>query len=308
MNKKNFGISKSDLLDFVEIESSFAFEMKVRELFASRRLRYLHGGTYEDPHTGLPRQFDLRVDLNCSLPKVRTRVLLAIECKALSEFAPMLVYRSPRTAYEAGHQLIAQTCGDREKIIGLLNHHMRTPLWNDRVGEFPSICTLDIAANRSRYRSGDFVGKSVDVVSRDGSGSKFKSGDAEVYGRWTQALQSAASLLGKLDGQYSGDQKIEFTWIVPILVVPDRRLFVVDYDDSAVRVCDPNEIDRTPFYIDYKPPTFKCDGPPFKFGHFEIMTYAGLRDFVENITSDDSRHYLDLQIGERACFEALSRF
>lgn len=308
MQKQASPISASDLIEFLKVDSSFAFEMKVRELFASRRLRYHHGGTYADPHTGLPRQFDLRVDLNCSLPHVRTRVFLAIECKALSEFAPMLVYRSPRSAYEAGHQVIAQTCGDRDKIIGLLNHHMRTPLWNDREGEFPTTCTLEIAANRSQYRSGDFVGKSVDVVSRDGSGTKFKSGDAEVYGRWTQALQSAASLLGKLNGEYNGDQKIEFTWIVPILVVPDQRLFVVDYDDSAVRSCDPYEIDRTPFFIDYKPPIFECDGPTFKFGHFEIMTYAGLKDFVVNITGDDSRHFLDLQIGEQACFEALSRF
>jgi hypothetical protein len=308
MQKQASPITCSDLLEFLKVDSSFAFEMKVRELFESRRLRYHHGGTYDDPHTGLPRQYDFRVDLNCSMLKVRTRVFLAIECKALSEFAPMLVYRSARSAFEAGHQVIAQTCGDREKILGLLKHQMRIFSSDERVGEFPTICTLEIEASRSLYRSGDFVGKSVDVVSRDGSGTRFKSGDAEVYGRWTQALQSAASLLGEFNGEYIGDQNVEFTWIVPVLVVPDHRLFVVDYDNSGVRSCDPKEIDRTAFYVDYKPPGFECDGPPFKFGHFEIMTYAGLKDFIENITGVDSPRYLDMQLGEQACFKALLRF
>ena len=69
MNNRNppQPISLTDLSDFLKEDSSFAFEMRVREIFSSKDLRFEHGGTYPDPHTGVPRQFDLQADLNCRL-------------------------------------------------------------------------------------------------------------------------------------------------------------------------------------------------------------------------------------------------
>ena len=115
MNSRNQPqpISTQDLTDYLREDSSFAFEMRVREIFASKDLRIEHGGTYADPHSGLPRQFDLQADLNCRLWKSPLKLFLAAECKSLSEFAPMLVYRSLRSVDEAGHQLIATTCKQR---------------------------------------------------------------------------------------------------------------------------------------------------------------------------------------------------
>jgi hypothetical protein len=301
-------IEVSDLIDFLEIESSFAFEMQVRELFASRRLRYKHGGSYDDPHTRTPRQFDLRADLNCSSYNVSVRILLAIECKSLSEYGPLLVYRSPRSVYEAGHQIIAHTCGDRNKIDRLMNRYMHIPYFVDTDGPFPEKLVLVVPTIQSRYKPRDYVGKSIDVVSRDGSGRKFKSGDGEVYGRWTQALQSGASILDSLVELRSPGQSIAFTWVLPILVIPDDRLFVVDFNDAGTRVHDPQKADRTSFYVDYHLPIYDYDGPSLKFGHFEIMTYSALREFIEGVTGEESKAFVSYQINEEACFETLSRF
>lgn len=307
MSKSSSPISTEDLLDYLNTESSFGFEMRVRELFATRRLRYEHGGTYDDPHTGLPRQFDLQVDLNTRLGEIPIRVLLAIECKSLSEFAPMLVYRANRTVYETGLNIVAHTCGDRRTITEVLSRHSPAHLFFDSKGEFPRICTLSLEGAGTFYPPGEFVGKSVDVVSRDGNG-RFRSGDSEVYGRWTQALQSAASLLKNLSCENEGQQKVRLTWVVPILVVPDRRLYVVDFEDDGTQGIAPTTVERTAFFVDFRPPSFESSGMPFKFRHLEIMTYSGIKTFTEQITDTDSRDFLREQLNERICYQALARF
>jgi hypothetical protein len=307
MSKSTSPISTEDLLNYLDTESSFGFEMRVRELFATRGLRYEHGGTYDDPHTGLPRQFDLQVDLNSRLGVIQIRVLLAIECKSLSEFAPMLVYRANRTVNESELHLVAHTCGDRKSITEVLSRHSPTHLFFNDGTTFPKLCTLSLEGSGTFYPPGEFVGKSIDVVSRDGNG-KFRSGDTEVYGRWTQALQSATSLLQKLSFEDEREQKVRLTWIVPILVVPDRRLYVVDFEDDGTRGSAPVTVDRTAFFVDFKPPSFESSGIPFRFRHLEIMTYSGIKLFTEQITGAEAKEFLREQLNERICYKAFARF
>ena len=311
-NKQANPIGPTDLADFLKTDSSFAFEMKVRELFATPRCRYWHGGTYDDPHTGLPRQFDLQVERDYKETFLPIRFAMAIECKCLSEFAPMLVCRSPRSAYEAGHQLIATTCGDRQEIMASMNSLIlqeRVSIRDsDRTGPFPTICVIDVSPSRSAYRStasGEYVGKSIDIVSRDGSG-KFKSGDKEVYSRWTQALQSASTLIPLNVGTFYGDKRPVIHWIRPILVVPDDRLFVVDFDNFGKQLGDPVTVESTSFFVDYKPPISNIVGPEFKFRHLEIMTYSALKNFVESIVGLSDPAIFDAYVCQRDCLEQLA--
>lgn len=213
-------VTLQDLKDYLKEDSSFSFEMRVRKIFASKDFRFEHGGTYIDPHTGLPRQFDLQVDLNCSLWRTPLRIFLAIECKCLSEFAPMLVYRSPRSVYDAGHRLIATTCGDRDKVVRELD--VDTPNFGlpSRTGPFPKICTLDLDPRMSIYPPDEPVGKAIDIVGKDENG-KFRAGDKEVYGRWSQALQSISSMLDKVKGDFYERKSFAINWFLPILVIPD---------------------------------------------------------------------------------------
>ncbi|QDV14129.1 hypothetical protein CA51_40230 [Rosistilla oblonga] len=84
------------------------------------------------------------------------------------------------------------------------------------------------------YSSGEFVGKSAECITKDRNGN-IRGGDKEIYPRWTQALQSATAMLPEVVNGYSDEKAIVINWIVPILVVPDDRLFVVDFDDSGVQ-------------------------------------------------------------------------
>ncbi|QDV14130.1 hypothetical protein CA51_40240 [Rosistilla oblonga] len=127
--------SQADIVKFLEKDSSFAFEMQVRKLFAAKRLRYRHGGTYDDPIERKPRQFDLTADLNLVDGYLPVRLRMAIECKCLSEFAPMLVYRSPRSAYEAGHCVVARTCGDRNAVREAIQHEQPLPILSSETGQ-----------------------------------------------------------------------------------------------------------------------------------------------------------------------------
>lgn len=304
---KSQPISPEDLSSYLKEDSSFAFEMRVRELFASGRFRFEHGGTYADPHTGVPRQFDLQVDLNLRLWRTPLRLFLAIECKSLSAFSPMLVYRSKRSAYEAGHQLIVTTCGDRDRIFRELEVNIPDFGCTRQTGPYPSICKLNLSPSKSMYPSGEPVGKAIDVVSKDGSG-KFRAGDKDVYCRWTQALQSVASMFGKLKGDFCDVKPFIIHWFLPILVIPDDRLFVVDFDDNGTQLGDPKPIDRTSFFVDYALPETSFDGSAFKIRHLEIFTYTALKDFITSVTGDCGRDILEQHINEWCCHKEMSLF
>lgn len=281
--------------------------MQVRELFASRRLRYRHGGTYDDPIEGKPRQFDLTADLNLADAYVPVRLRLAIECKCLSEYAPMLIYRSPRSVYEAGHCVIARTRGDRAAIEGYLENHASIPRLSSQSGPFPEACVLDLAPSRCMYPSGEFVGKSAECISKDGGG-KLRGGDKEIYPRWTQALQSASAMLPDVVTGFFGDKKFVVNWIIPILVVPDERLYVVDFDDSGAQTGPPSQVEQTSFFVDYKPATIDLPQPEFRFGHLEIMTFSFLRSFIEHATHEDFRLFVEDHLDGQECLSKLASF
>lgn len=61
-----------------------------------------HGGTYDDPVTKKARLYDVRA----LRQQDRFRVDLAIECKSLKRYYPLLLSRIPRTADESFHDLI----------------------------------------------------------------------------------------------------------------------------------------------------------------------------------------------------------
>lgn len=294
------------MVKFLETDSSFAFEMQVRELFAAKRLRYRHGGTYDDPIERKPRQFDLTADLNLADAYLPVRLRMAIECKCLSEFAPMLVYRSPRSAYEAGHCVIARTCGDRNAVHDAIQYQQPMPRLSNESGAFPKACTLELQPSRSMYSSGEPVGKSAECITKDRNGN-IKGGDKEIYPRWTQALQSASAMLPDIVNGYSDEKSIVIHWIVPILVVPDDRLYVVDFNDSGAQTRAPTSVDRTSFFVDYTPSGISIAGPEFRFGHLEIMTYSHLKSFVDRATHEDKRFFVEDHLSEHECFSQLSR-
>ncbi len=86
-------IDKSSLETYLRTESDFGFEIQVLKKLRELGANCTHGGTYEDPKTNRYREFDIRAHLNSE----RSNVRLAVECKNIKEFSPLLVSCLPRT-------------------------------------------------------------------------------------------------------------------------------------------------------------------------------------------------------------------
>src|SRR5579863_7440609 len=86
-------VTDNDIEQYLNTRDDFDLELFVHRSLVERGLIADHGGTYVDPYTGKPRQFDVwarkEFDRQCDL-------LMAIECKSLTTEAPLIISRSPR--------------------------------------------------------------------------------------------------------------------------------------------------------------------------------------------------------------------
>lgn len=222
-----------------------------------------HSGTYIDPHTNRPREFDLQVHLPGG-DEQEDRILLAIECKNLSEYAPIVVSRSVRSTDEAYYKIIALISDDADSL-------------EPGASRFRPWMSLDIPAKTSPFPLGEYTGKSIDQVQRKGDG-KLVSNAAEIYDRWSQAVNSAASMIPDLQG--TENYQIEFIALVPILVVPDDRLFVADFDDKGAQQGTVKEARSVDYFIDYTPGA----GPRgFQMSHLRIVTESALDTLIDEL-------------------------
>src|SRR6478672_8217493 len=76
-------ITIADLVEFIEDQSDFGFEIQVLNALVNEQFECEHGGTYEDRATGKSRQFDIRAKNLFGRARFRNRVRLAVECKNL---------------------------------------------------------------------------------------------------------------------------------------------------------------------------------------------------------------------------------
>ena len=84
-------ITSAEIEKYLNSQDDFALEMQVYSLASSLEYQVSHGGTYEDPITKKPRQYDIRAFVE----RNERRVDLAIECKSLKQSYPLVVSRIP---------------------------------------------------------------------------------------------------------------------------------------------------------------------------------------------------------------------
>src|ERR1043166_3903146 len=96
-------ITAQDIKTYVESQDDFGLELRVFRACKETGFDASHGGTYEDPVTKKTRQFDVRASIQ--LAKL-AKVQLAVECKSLQEFYPLVVSQIPRTENESFHELV----------------------------------------------------------------------------------------------------------------------------------------------------------------------------------------------------------
>jgi hypothetical protein len=270
-------ITDADLIEYLNKYSDFAFEVKVLNSLVASGFHCEHGGTYDDPATSKPREFDIRATKTFYN---RLFLRLAVECKNLKENCPLLVSCLPRRRDEAFYEVVYSVDPATDPI-------------DESKGTIPAMLsisqTLRLNGFQTMYRADEPVGKSCDQIGRLQNGD-LSGSDADIYDKWAQALSSAHDLtwLACNDGRDRASDPALST-VFPIVVVPDGRLWVTHFDKDGNRVQDPKQVERCPYFIGR--PYFHRGliSGQMTLSHLEFVTYSGLTNFVNYLCGSEHR-------------------
>lgn len=272
---KSDTIDKDAILQYLAENDDFAFEVRCLRELRQRQLKVFHAGTYSDPVTNKNRQFDFRLELDQGL----FRVAIALECKNLRPNFPLLISRLPRLEQEAFHQLLIPTADEPEvsDFFGRLRRNPRKIL-------FPSE-TVSLQAPHCPYAEGEMVGKSTVQIGRQVSG-ELHGDDSEVYEKWAQAVSSAYGLIE--DAVHSFSESVESImayFILPVVVVPNHMLWVIDYSTAGDILDEPKTTDETAFFLNYSP--WKMSQFfSYTISHLHFVTVTGLSLLLDRLLRD----------------------
>jgi len=272
-------ITQPDLVEYLEQHSDFSFEIKTLNALIDLGFTCEHSGTYGDPVTRKPREYDIRATRIMG----RRYLRIAVECKNLRPNYPLLVSCLPRRAEEAFHELSISV--DPEVCPLKVYDDLDIPAMT------PRSKSVRLTGADSLYHVGDPVGKSCDQVGRLSADGGITSRDSEVHEKWSQALSSADDLtyLACSDG---GDRtrSIALSLVLPVLVVPKGRLWQTIYDADGNRTSDPQSVDRCSYFVGRK--YFHrsiSGGDKLVISHLEFVTPDGLRRFVDELCGNEAR-------------------
>lgn len=261
-------IETAKMIEYLEKSSEFAFELKCLELLNSISFECQHGGSYTDPLTNKPRQFDIRAEKSAK----KLRIHCAIECKNIAPHFPLLVICVPRVQKESFHELI-------------LSYHPNTENqpYSGFLESLKNCDTKRINHPHTIYAVGDPVGKSCAQVGEDVKGS-IVAKDNEVFEKWSQALSSAYDLVEAATekGEETNDACLSF--ILPLLVVPDGTLWMVNYKPDGNRNGDPFQTERCSFYIGQNYSAGFLQQTDLIISHLEFVTFSGLHNLLKSLS------------------------
>ena len=269
MTLKPDPIQVADLEEYLNSSSDFAFELQVLEKLNSIGLECKHSGLYEDPITGKPREFDIRA----SWSKEYMRISAGVECKNIRENYPLVAHCTERTQNESFHNLVATLGKNRTVIHGYGSVDFGASAQRIRV-------------DNAFYPPANFVAKSVDQVGRREHNGEITASDGSAYEKMSQAVHSAYDLLHQ--AHFAEVNERLLTFVLPILVVPDDRLWSVKYDSSGARLGKPELVDRISLYVgqdwcigqEFPEKPSSSDFETYTLSHLEIVTVSQLDNFL----------------------------
>jgi hypothetical protein len=226
-----------------------------------------HGGHYTDPVTKKSREFDIRA--RKSIENVTAR--LAVECKNIRANFPIVVSRLPRSKEDSFNEVCQlEDAKPDNGPFGLpsrpLGLHGRAQRVTNR--------------KTTIYPIGELVGKSLSQVGR-ATDNSIASGDSEVYEKWGQALASLTNLVEEMSSDGKGKSKPHFSFCIPALVVPNDRLWAVDYDYDGNLVGHAQRVDHCSFFIG-KGYSVGFNEPSYVVSHLELFTLTGFEKFIND--------------------------
>jgi hypothetical protein len=147
-----------------------------------------------------------------------------------------------------------------------------------------------ITRNASVYFPQAFVGKSLLQLKKK-DGKYMRTRDTEIYEKWSQALASAVDLVDAAgrNATTAANQHI-FTFVIPVVVLPDDTLWKVEYDIKGKIIQDPQLSNEIEFFVGHKafPPIDLGDSSePYVFSHLHFVTFTGFAALLLKMTSDE---------------------
>ena len=138
------------------------------------------------------------------------------------------------------------------------------------------------------YGAGLPVGKHTFQLRRESPKNSFKTGDSDSYDKWSQALASAADLVTRACGAHfrCGVMQI-FSFVLPVLVISDNTLWVVDYNDRGQR-SEPKPAEECQLFVDRAYEIGRRGVDPYTITHLHIYTRTGFASFLRGITAPSS--------------------
>ena len=271
---KDEKINVQDVNEYLEKYSDFSFEIKVLKKLVSLGFQCEHSGTYEDPITKKTREFDIRAwKLDQLNEKTTFRFCLAVECKNLRENFPLVVHCLPRSEQESYQHLVWSKYP--ENFLNLFSRYGRRLRFDEQ---------------NTFYCTGALVGKSCDQVGRKaGQNNEITGSDSDVFDKISQAINSTYDLFR--ESHYACDeQNTVVSFILPILVVPNDRIWIVTYDHDGNVTDGPKISPSISYYIDKK---WKVGGKSeqgienYYISHLEIVQFNSLEKLIDDHQYND---------------------
>jgi hypothetical protein len=276
-------VTDTDIAAYLTEHSDFDLELFVYRSLNGRGWLADHGGSYLDPRQKKLRQFDVRAAASFD---VRQRVsfdrevYLTVECKSLSPEAPLVILRVPAPEEETVHSVIKR---------------WHRPEAGDTAFQIVPIGHLDGAR---MYRPLEMAGKSAPQVTWDRGGHELTGSDGDVHEKWSQALASAGEVIDIVALlPLSRGVPPAYTFVMPVLVIPNGTLRVVDYDAAGHRSA-PRAVDEAILWVNrgHTVKNEKCSGI-YHLSYLHVYTRTGfiglLDDFAVGPTSRMVRRMFD---------------
>lgn len=255
------------MMEYLKGTSDFSFELQTLKLIRESGLDCEHGGIYEDPVSKKSREFDIRALAR----RGRYSIRLAVECKNVRENFPLLVSRVPRHESESFHEVVLAGDNDNSDIVTIDAFKSKAKVLR--------ICGMD-----SRYKPNDPVGKSIAQVGRaNDKSAEIVANDSEVFDKWGQCLSSANDLVS--DSYWSEVQEQDLprlAAVIPILVVPNGRLWHADYSIDGLLQTEPELAEHCTVLINKSYDMGGVVPLTYRISHLEIFTSAELLSFIKN--------------------------
>lgn len=259
-------ITQKDIESYLaRAEDDFRLEWEAYQICRMTGLTSLHGGTYEDPVTKKTRQFDVRA----WRARENRKLQMAIECKCLKPFYPLVILQTERTKEESYHEIVCSQ--EPAEAVPITVEAARSGRV-ERENRF--------------YEVGEFVGKSTTRVGRNVSTKDFVGDDSEVFDKWAQALSSAHDLIVNATAfseRYA--QPNFFAVTLPVLVVSDGTLWTSNFRQDGKRT-PAKRTDEATIYVGKEYWTGPM-GVTHTISHLHVFTLKGFKRFIARIVADD---------------------